>query len=303
MNRPANKKTAPAESPAILPEVEACIVAAQDQALSVAETDEVYSVAADVGRAQALDFIATIATSALLNVFENIKKSKGWRHMRHPEVATHRNFESLDEFCQVKLGKSYRRLQELSAARTVIGHEAFEQAERIGLRQVDYNAIKALPASDQELVRRAVEESKSRDEVLDLLQELAARHGQKEKALTKRAEEAEAEKTAVEQVLADKNKALDKAKAAARRIANAPAEEQIAAELQELSARFHTALAYVRGDLRLGFQKLFERESAGDAEPGSHRQVMAGYVREIEHELAVLKSDFFLLDLPTQATE
>ena len=104
-------------------------------------------------------------------------------------------------------------------------------------------------------------------------------------------------------VVADKNKALDKAKAAARRIANAPAEEQIAAELQELATRFHTALAYVRGDLRLGFQKLFDREQAGDAEPGSHRQVMAGYVREIEHELAVLKSDFFLLDLPTQATE
>ena len=115
--------------------------------------------------------------------------------------------------------------------------------------------------------------------------------------------EAQAESEAQNQLLADKNKALDKAKAAARRIANAPAEEQIAAELQELSARFHTALAYVRGDLRLGFQKLFDREQAGDAEPGSHRQVMAGYVREIEHELAVLKSDFFLLDLPTQATE
>ena len=115
--------------------------------------------------------------------------------------------------------------------------------------------------------------------------------------------EAQAESEAQNQLLADKNKALDKAKAAARRIANAPAEEQIAAELQELATRFHTALAYVRGDLRLGFQKLFERESAGDAEPGSHRQVMAGYVREIEHELAVLKSDFFLLDLPTQATE
>ncbi len=115
--------------------------------------------------------------------------------------------------------------------------------------------------------------------------------------------EAQAESEAQNQLLADKNKALDKAKAAARRIANAPAEEQIAAELQELATRFHTALAYVRGDLRLGFQKLFDREQAGDAEPGSHRQVMAGYVREIEHELAVLKSDFFLLDLPTQATE
>ena len=303
MSRTANKKAAPADMPEILPAVEARIVAAQDAALSVSETDDVFAAGVDIGRLEALDFITTVGNSSLLAVYENLKKSKGWRYMRNPQSSDGRNFESLQEFCVVKLGRSYQRFQELAANRTLIGQDAFEQAERIGLRQVDYNAIKVLPAPDQELVRRAVEEATSRDEVLDLLQELAARHGQKEKALTKRAEEAEAEKTAVEQVLAEKNKALDKAKAAARRIANAPAEEQIAAELQELSARFHTALAYVRGDLRLGFQKLFERESAGDAEPGSHRQVMAGYVREIEHELAVLKSDFFLLDLPAQATE
>ena len=303
MSRTANKKTAPAEMPEILPAVEARIVAAQDAALSVSETDDVFAAGVDIGRLEALDFITTVGTSSLLAVYENLKKSKGWRHMRNPQSSDGRNFESLQEFCVVKLGRSYQRFQELAANRTLIGQEAFEQAERIGLRQVDYNAIKALPAPDQELVRRAVEESKSRDEVLDLLQELAARHGQEKQALTKRAEEAEAEKVAVEQVLAEKNKALDKAKAAARRIANAPAEEQIAAELQELATRFHTALAYVRGDLRLGFQKLFDREQAGEAEPGSHRQVMAGYVKEIEHEIAVLKSDFFLFDVPAGATE
>ncbi|PAT41189.1 hypothetical protein CK623_02815 [Vandammella animalimorsus] len=82
----------------------------------------------------------------------------------------------MDEFCEVKLGKSYKRLQAIAANRNLIGQEAFEQAEKLGLRQVDYNAIKALPAPDQELIRRAVEEAKSRDEVLDVLQELAARN-------------------------------------------------------------------------------------------------------------------------------
>ena len=303
MSRPKNKLSPPAEMPAILPEVEARIVAAQDQALSTTETDEVFAAGLDVGRLEALDFVATVATSAMLNVYENVKKSKGWRNLRNPASATNSNFLNLDEFCQVKFGKTYGRLQHMAANRTLIGQEAFEQAERIGLRQVDYNAIKALPAPDQELVRRAVEESKSRDEVLDLLQELAARHGQERQALTKQVDELKAEADATSQLLADKNKALDKAKAAARRIANAPAEEQIAAELQELATRFHTALAYVRGDLRLGFQKLFDREAAGEAEPGSHRQVMAGYVKEIEHEIAVLKSAFFLFDVPAGATE
>lgn len=302
MSRPKNKLSPPAEMPAILPEVEARIVAAQDQALSATETDEVFAAGVDIGRLEALDFITTVGTSSLLAVYENLKKSKGWRHMRNPQSSDGRNFESLQEFCVVKLGRSYQRFQELAANRTLIGQEAFEQAERIGLRQVDYNAIKALPAPDQELVRRAVEESKSRDEVLDLLQELAARHGQEKQALTKQVDELKAEADATSQLLADKNKALDKAKAAARRIANAPLEEQVAEELAEVNKRFHGALGYVRGDLRLGFQKLFDREQAGDAEPGSYRQVMAGYVREIEHELAVLKGDFFLYDVPADAS-
>jgi predicted phosphoribosyltransferase len=53
---------------------------------------------------------------------------------------------------------------------------AFEQAEKIGLHQKDYAAIKALPAPDQELVRRAVEEAVSRDDVLEILQEMAAKN-------------------------------------------------------------------------------------------------------------------------------
>ena len=118
-------------------------------------------------------------------------------HLRNPQSSNGSNFESLEEFCQIKLGKTYGRLQHLVANRNLIGQEAFEQAERLGLRQVDYNAIKTLPAPDQELVRRAVEEAQSRDEVLDLLQELAARHAKEKEALTQQVEEGKLEHAAV----------------------------------------------------------------------------------------------------------
>ena len=299
MARPKNPLVAPADMPEILPAVEARIVAAQDQALSTTETEELLALGKTVGQLEMATFFGNISDAAVLAAYENIKKSKAWSILRG---ADGKPFPSLDAFCQAKLGYTERRMRQVIGNRTVIGQEAFEQAERIGLRQVDYNAIKALPAPDQELVRRAVEESKSRDEVLDLLQELAARHGQEKQALTKQVDELKAEADATSQLLADKNKALDKAKAAARRIANAPLEEQVAEELAEVNKRFHGALGYVRGDLRLGFQKLFDREQAGDAEPGSYRQVMAGYVKEIEHELAVLKGDFFLYDVPADAS-
>ena len=108
--------------------------------------DEVLAAGIDLGRLEAMDFLATVANSAILAIYENVKKSKAWRLLRNPTSGNGCQFESLEEFCEVKLGKSYRRMRQLAADRNLIGHEAFEQAERLGLHQRDYNAIKALPA-------------------------------------------------------------------------------------------------------------------------------------------------------------
>lgn len=153
------------------------------------EADEILAAGIDLGRLEALDFVATVANSAILPIYENVKKSKAWAFLRNPKSSNGSNFQSLEEFCQVKLGKTYGRLQHLVTNRNLLGQEAFEQAERMGLRQVDYNAIKALPAPDQELMRRAVEDAQSRDEVLDLLQELAARHAKEKEATAKEIEQ------------------------------------------------------------------------------------------------------------------
>lgn len=149
------------------------------------EADEILAAGVDLGRLEALDFVAVTANTAMLAIFENVKKSKAWRFVRNTQNGRNGQFESLEEFCEVKLGKSYKRLRTLAAQKNLIGQDAYEQAERLGLRDIDYNAIKALPAPDQELMRRAVEEAQSRDEVLDLLQELAARHAKEKEASAK----------------------------------------------------------------------------------------------------------------------
>ncbi|WP_238945189.1 hypothetical protein [Allofranklinella schreckenbergeri] len=147
------------EKEALAPQYEQLTQQALDaQANFDRDKDEVFAAGVDIGRLEALDFVATVANSAILPIYESIKKSKGWRYIRNPKSSNGSNFESLEEFCQVKLGKTYGRLQHLLSNRNLIGQEAFEQAEKLGLRQVDYNAIKALPAPDQELIRRAVNE-------------------------------------------------------------------------------------------------------------------------------------------------
>ena len=196
---------APAAAPELAESFTNAVVTAQASVITPAQADEVLAAGIDIGRLEAMDFVATIATSAMLAVFDNVKKSKAWKHLRNPKNCDGRNFSSFEEFCDVKFGKSYRRLQELSVSRNLIGQEAFEQAERIGLRQVDYNAIKALPAPKQELIKEALSEGASKEDLQRTLRELAAADQKEIETLTARAEKAEEAAESAEAQIARKD--------------------------------------------------------------------------------------------------
>lgn len=260
------------------------------------EKDEAFAAGVDLGRLEALDFIATVANSAILPIYEKVKKSKAWMHLRNPQSSNGSNFESLEEFCQIKLGKTYGRLQHLVANRNLIGQEAFEQAERLGLRQVDYNAIKTLPAPDQELVRRAVEEAQSRDEVLDLLQELAARHAKEKEALNHQLEESQKEHEATNKRLQVVSEQKDKAEAKAARIAVMKPDEALR-DLKTEATRVATdALGSIRGGVRQALVKLKELP-----EGGAQTAFAAGLLGELQAEINALREEFGLPDIANAA--
>lgn len=183
MSRPETEKKVAPPVPAIGKKFEAAVIEAQNTSLSHADADAILAAGVDIGRLQALDFVATVANAAILPIYENVKKSKTWRFLVNPKSSNGSNFSSLEEFCEVKLGKTYGRMQHLVANRNLLGQEAFEQAEKMGLRQVDYNAIKALPQDDRELIRQAMEDAASRDQVLGLMQELAAKHAKEKESM------------------------------------------------------------------------------------------------------------------------
>jgi hypothetical protein len=260
------------------------------QAKADQEKDEVFAVGIDLGRLEALDFITTVGNSAILPIYENVKKSKGWAHLRNPESSNGRKFQSLEEFCQVKLGKTYSRLQQLVANRNLIGQDVFEQAERLGLRQVDYNAIKSLPAPDQELVRRAVEEAKTRDDVLDLLQELAARHAREKGYFTRQAAEAEQERAATTKRLEVVTKQKEAAEAKAAHIAVLPPDEALAGLLYEAGGYLAQAQGAVNGGLRAALIALKNH-------PDDNTHYMAGMVGQLMSDLVALRDEFNLPDV------
>lgn len=290
MGRTPNKAAAPADvtfnEPALQKLGEdAQLARSQDAAL-----DEALAAGIDLGRLEALDFVATVANSAILAIYESVKKSKAWRLLRNPKSGHGDHFQSLEEFCEVKLGKSYRRLRALALNRNVLGEEAFEQAERLGLRQVDHDAIKALPAPEQEIVRQAVEGALSRDEVVNLIQELASRSAKTQEALHKQLDEAAQEHKATEKRLEVVTKQKEAAEAKAARIAVEPPDAALAELQKEATLKLADAQGAVRGGLRQALIALSHHVE-------DNTVFMASLVGQLRADLEALRQEFHLPDV------
>lgn len=258
------------------------------------QMDDVLELGMNLGRLQGLEFVATVANTAQVQIFENVKKSKAWRNLPNPKDATHRAFLSLDEFCEVKLGKSYRRMSELSANMRLLGVQAYEQAETMGLRQVDYNAIKALPAPEQELMRKAVEQATTKEEVLDTLQELAARFAKQKEALDKKVDGLEADLETRNKRVAVLSEDVTSLREQVMRIKTTPPSELRGELLAEFGKIVASVGGAIDGEFAAGVQAL------ADDGADVHMLIMAGAVATMRTKLSAIADRFGLPDMQGQ---
>ncbi len=163
-----------------------------------------------IGQLEALDFTRHVVDIAAAQTFERVKAGKKYKGLPYIDAdGKPRQIATLEEFCEVKLGRSARRIQELVKNLHTLGPELYESAERIGFKARDYAALKALPEAEQEVVKQALA-AESKDQVLDILQDLAARHQSERAAAKKKTEDLEADLGARDQLLEEKTAKADK---------------------------------------------------------------------------------------------
>ncbi len=163
-----------------------------------------------VGRIEAADFLATVAEKMIAETAIALKQGKKYKGLPFiDENKNRRQVATFEEFCEYKLGKSRRRVDELINNYNQLGPELYEQAERLGFRQRDYNALKALPADDKLLIAQAIEEE-SLDRALDLMQEMAAKHQREKEITSKQLDELIKSVEAKDSVIKGKSAELDK---------------------------------------------------------------------------------------------
>lgn len=171
---------------------------------------DAFDVIKAVGRIEMANFYATVSEKALVESYLNIKKSKSYKGLPYKrengEVAT---VATLQDFCEAFLKKSYRRCEELAANYNLLGADLYEQAERIGFRQRDYNALKALPNDDKLLIAQAIE-AEDLDKALDVMQQLAAKHQREKETAQKQLDDLAKDVEAKDSVIKGKSAELDK---------------------------------------------------------------------------------------------
>lgn len=177
------------------------ITLSEEAAVKQIEQDQFAMVMQDIGAMRALSFIRKISGRAQVEIYLKLKETKGWKSVPHPDG---RKFSDLDELCDVYLGETGRSIRNKVPNYHLLGPALYEVSERMGFKPRDYAALKALPADDQEVIKQAMQPEVDRDQILDLMQEMAARHASEKAALTSKAKEAEDTAADRDRVIANK---------------------------------------------------------------------------------------------------
>lgn len=263
----------------------------QVRADSVAERQAHETGIFDLGRQVGAIQMANVQTEFLavarIKLFDEIKESNKYKDLAitgpDGNLATAR---SLEEFCDLVFGVPYINMYEGSRNMAALGAASFESANRMGLNRKQLRLIRSLPDAQRTAVAEAIQ-AESKAEVVAIIEDLAAQLAQAKEDITDALYKAADDK----ELIANKDERINKLNTKLKRIDNAPPEEQLALVLSETTERAHTALSYVRGDLNLAFSKLAGFERAG---ANSHRNLMAGWLGDLEREIAILRADYFL---------
>lgn len=191
MSRTPHKPATTLPDPGTAAEAHAMTISADQQAHDI-EREAAFHAAKIVGRVETALFYETISQKVVVESYLELKKNNAFMAITYRDADGNvKRISCLHEFCERVFKKTYRRVQQLVDNYHTIGADLFDAAEQIGFRQKDYQALKALPAADQAIIKQAMAEETDRDQVIGLLQEMAVSHASEKAALTAKAKEAE----------------------------------------------------------------------------------------------------------------
>lgn len=249
-----------------------------------------------VGMLKMGSFTRKLVTVTEIKLLKEIKESKQFKGLEMISASGESvTVTTFSEFCEC-LGMSYEKvnldIQNLSA----LGEDFLVTSKRLGLGYRELSKLRKLPEDARaEIVDAKFSESADKEELLEKIEELTAKHAQEKQILEGQLKQSHANYEAQSKVLKNKNDRINQLDIELEKKKNhintLSPDEKGGLLRKETSQLSYNAEAILRGQV----WKAFETLDSHTQESGiDHKQFMVGTLAEIELVLNELRTAFNL---------
>ena len=249
-----------------------------------------------IGMIKAFDFTQKLVTVTTLKAINEIKQSKQYKGLDiyNPQgkLVTVTTFR---DFCEA-LGFSVEKIDQDLLNLNTLGESFLETSQRLGLGYRDLRKLRKLPEDARaEIVDAEFSETADKEELLEKIEELTAKHAQEKQILEGQLKQSHANYEAQSKVLKNKNDRINQLDIELEKKKNhintLSPDEKGGLLRKETSQLSYNAEAILRGQV----WKAFETLDSHTQESGiDHKQFMVGTLAEIELVLNELRTAFNL---------
>lgn len=248
-----------------------------------------------MGMIRAFGFVNKLLTVGTLKILTEIKTNKKYKGLQiyiNGELTTVGTWEQYCKACGFSVNKVDEDLQNLNT----FGEEFLELSQNLGLGYRDLRKLRKLPEDARaEIVDAEFSESADKEELLEKIEELTAKHAQEKQILEGQLKQSHANYEAQSKVLKNKNDRINQLDIELEKKKNhintLSPDEKGGLLRKETSQLVYNAEAILRGQV----WKAFETLDSHTQESGiDHKQFMVGTLAEIELVLNELRTAFNL---------
>lgn len=162
-----------------------------------------------VGRIQMANAVKQFANVGSLQILKNVKETKDYKNLKGLKLPTGEILQGTwEEFCKL-IGESKSSVDERLKNLEVFGQEALESMQSIGMGIRDLRRLRQLPESELKAIVDGDQLTvDSKEEALDIIEEMAAKHRAESSKLNEKLEHLELSSKASDQLLEKKGKQI-----------------------------------------------------------------------------------------------
>lgn len=163
-----------------------------------------------LGAIKATSFIKKLVTVTEIKLLAEIKETKQYKGLKlidpNGELVTVTTFE---EFCR-HLGMSREKVDQDILNLSIFGQEFLETSQRMGLGYRDLRKLRKLSDEDREVIINGESvKAEDRESLIDLIEEMSAKHSKDKANLNKKVADLSADKEALETISRKKDEKLN----------------------------------------------------------------------------------------------